>query len=239
MNNFLNLTISYLSLDYFSVFLFKLSRYSPPMMMAFSWIHQYRRIILILLYWILLGLGFAFAIVSFQISGSCYVSSCTAASEFRPIWQINSGTEFESVVSAFFFILLPIYGLWFLRQQCDDLLVGTFFGGSILTTVLALVNAVYWGSFVSMLSSLPNQIHLVSSMTVSPNTSLIQSCRTLTAFSSLLFIFGIMSLVMFVFFRDVFFENASQDSALKSKIKSQAGYKYQGVHVEDHELEDM
>ena len=72
--------------------------------------------------WLLLGLGMAFSITSFDSIGKCYTVPCVSAME--EIMKVNNGLSLTLLLTGFLFILQPVYGIWFMRVRCSQLVGG-------------------------------------------------------------------------------------------------------------------
>ena len=76
--------------------------------------------------WLLLALGMAFSITSFDSIGKCYTVPCV--STMSEVLKVNNGLSLTLLMTGFLFILQPVYGIWFMRVRCSQLVGGAYIG---------------------------------------------------------------------------------------------------------------
>mmetsp|Transcript_79465 Transcript_79465/g.226915 ORF Transcript_79465/g.226915 Transcript_79465/m.226915 type:complete len:134 (-) Transcript_79465:94-495(-) len=103
--------------------------------------------------WLLFSLATIFSITAFNIIGKCYVVPCVE-DELGMMYKVGTGPSFMVLLSGLIFILQSVYGLWFLRVLCSELVAGAYVGASMGATALALINAVFWGCEASMMANM-------------------------------------------------------------------------------------
>lgn len=190
--------------------------------------------------WLLLVLGVSFSVSSFDAAGKCYVLPCVS-DDMASMYKVNTGLSFHVLLSGFLFILQPVYGLWFLRVKCSELVAGGYISGSIFCVVLAMMNAVSWGTQASMMASMvqyEREGHLIST-----DTSLHATFATLSTLATLIFLLGVLFCCLLCAARDLICEGGAvanryhfHDPMERRGLRQTT---YQGIALdEDTELDD-
>lgn len=159
--------------------------------------------------WLLLVLGVIFSVSSFDAAGKCYVLPCVT-DEMAAMFKVNTGQSFVVLLSGFLFIMQPVYGLWFLRMKCSELVLGAFIGGSIFAAVLALMNAVLWGTEADMVTSVveyEREGHVVTT-----DDTLYSTFSALSTVATLIFVVGVLGCGLLCLGTDSFTESGPGSS---------------------------
>lgn len=77
-----------------------------------------RRVLTMLTLVLNLIFGTLFSVTTFKVVGQCLTSPCIAETEI--LLRINAGVSFVVLLTGFLFILQPVYGLWFFKVKCTD-----------------------------------------------------------------------------------------------------------------------
>jgi len=103
-----------------------------------------------------LFLSCGFTIASFVATNKCYEDPCVEGDGLDVVFKVSRGLGFQVVVSGFLFIFHTAHGLRVLNkaQTGQSVQMGISVGLSIATTIVALQNAVLWGSQALMVDDL-------------------------------------------------------------------------------------
>lgn len=104
--------------------------------------YEGRRALTLLTLVLNLCFGMAFSITTFNVVGRCVTEPCVA--ETAGLLRINSGTSFGLLLTGFLFILQPVYGLWFFRVKCSDVVGGAFVGATVMLSLQAMMTSSQW-----------------------------------------------------------------------------------------------
>lgn len=206
--------------------------------MDFGMFLGYRKPALMIILGCLLALGMAFSITSFDTAGKCYVTPCIT-DEMAAMYKVNTGQSFQVLLSGFLFILQPVYGLWFLRVKCTEIVAGGYISGSIFTTLLALISAVLWSSEAGMIASIIQYER--DGHTIMTDESLHPTFVALSTIASLILVFGSLCCALLCVSKEYYCdeEGIGSSELAGQQTRKLKNYSYQGVSIEeDTELDD-
>ena len=177
--------------------------------MLVTGLYERRKFFLQAVLWLLLGLGMAFSIATFDCVGKCYTIPC--AETLTDLLRVNAGASFQLLLTGFLFILQPVYGIWFLRVRCSELVGGAYMGASGMTSLLALMTCAKWGSVAGQLADADAtlQINQITSM---PNTTFGGAFSALEALAAAIFVLSALSVVLLANCREAFCEVGAHPS---------------------------
>jgi hypothetical protein len=186
--------------------------------------------------WLLLALGMAFSITSFDSIGKCYTVPCV--SSMAEVLKVNNGLSLTLLITGFLFILQPVYGIWFMRVRCSQLVGGAYIGASLMVSIIALMTSAQWGSIKAGVNDLDSII--AGHVPAVTNTSYKHAFHALEALSACIFVFGLICVFLLVVSREFFCEDdfSVEHAKQLGQRRKQAGYTYQGVAVSDDQLDD-
>jgi len=163
-----------------------------------------------------LVIAVVFAKASISVSGSCYTTPC--------YWKVSNGAAFAANLIAFMYMLQPIYGLYFLKKRCAQIVGGAFIGATLIMAVIALLSAVYWGSEIHSPETL---VEALVSSNILPAKYSFQSLNTFMAMSVLSWTqFGLMALCygLLCICRDYFCEDDYAAAQATARVRKNIAY---------------
>mmetsp|Transcript_22350 Transcript_22350/g.68807 ORF Transcript_22350/g.68807 Transcript_22350/m.68807 type:complete len:189 (+) Transcript_22350:131-697(+) len=147
----------------------------------------------------------AFALASLNVVGRCLRPECGESGE--PFERVDLGLSFGLLLAGFLFLLQPLYGLWFFKVKCTEVVGGAFVGATATLAPLAAVVCALWSSLAR-----DANVRAVAGL-----AGLYCGLALLSAFQ--------LSLCL-EFFCD---NNAAQLRAQRFAHRIRRGYQYQGV----------
>ncbi|KAK7238570.1 hypothetical protein SO694_00020059 [Aureococcus anophagefferens] len=186
--------------------------------------------------------GMAFSITTFNVVGRCVTEPCVA--ETAGLLRINSGTSFGLLLTGFLFILQPVYGLWFFRVKCSDVVGGAFVGATVMLSLQAMMTSSQW-SYVAKGVATMDPIVASSGVVVKGNETFFSAFEAIAALAGLMCALLILNAIELSFCLEYFCDNdAAKLRAQRFAERIRRGYQYQGVHqssdatVDDDDLDD-
>ncbi|KAH8044111.1 hypothetical protein JL722_14858 [Aureococcus anophagefferens] len=186
--------------------------------------------------------GMAFSITTFNVVGRCVTEPCVA--ETAGLLRINSGTSFGLLLTGFLFILQPVYGLWFFRVKCSDVVGGAFVGATVMLSLQAMMTSSQW-SYVAKGVATMDPIVASSGVVVKGNETFFSAFEAIAALAGLMCALLILNAIELSFCLEYFCDNdAAKLRAQRFAERIRRGYQYQGVHqssdatVDDDDADD-
>lgn len=127
--------------------------------------------------------GMAFSITTFNVVGRCVTEPCVA--ETAGLLRINSGTSFGLLLTGFLFILQPVYGLWFFRVKCSDVVGGAFVGATVMLSLTAMMCSSQWSYIASGVATM-DPIVASSGVVVKGNETFFSAFEAIAALAGLM-----------------------------------------------------
>lgn len=211
--------------------------------MLLQWAYDCRRILTILTLVLNLVFGIVFSLTTFRVVGRCLTSPCIA--ETDTLLKINSGLSFAILLTGFLFVLQPVYGLWFFKYKCTDVVGGGFIGATIFLGLQAMTVSSSWASVADGVRDMDPLVF--STVKVKGNEEYVSSFRTLTSISGLYCFLAFFNALQLSFCLEYFCDNdAAKLRAQRFAQRIRRSYQYQGVTssspdnaIDDADLDDF
>mmetsp|Transcript_2446 Transcript_2446/g.3472 ORF Transcript_2446/g.3472 Transcript_2446/m.3472 type:complete len:214 (+) Transcript_2446:86-727(+) len=177
-----------------------------------------------------LGIGVLFSMGSYSASGACYIDPC--------YWSVSHGLSFQTTLTGFLYILQPLYGLFFLKNRCTQIVGGGFLGSTAVLFIISLVTTVLWGSeakaaygFLGSTAAEQASANDILALKLASVTLFNRLCGLSTTYSVLV----LLGFCLLCFSREHFCEDDYAVAAARSKIRKADSqfYTYQGVSLLD------
>mmetsp|Transcript_19611 Transcript_19611/g.61672 ORF Transcript_19611/g.61672 Transcript_19611/m.61672 type:complete len:220 (+) Transcript_19611:47-706(+) len=208
-----------------------------------QWLYEFRRSLTLVTLVANLIFGTIFSLTTFNVVGRCLTTPCIAETE--TLLRINSGLSFVILLTGFLFILQPIYGLWFFKVKCTDVVGGGFVGATIVLALQAMMTSSHWASIAQGVRQM-DPIVLSDTFSVKGNETYLASFQTLSSIAAVYCALAFLNALQLSFCLEFFCDNdAARLRAQRFAERIKLGYQYQGVQsavpdnaVDDQDLDD-
>mmetsp|Transcript_19110 Transcript_19110/g.24793 ORF Transcript_19110/g.24793 Transcript_19110/m.24793 type:complete len:219 (-) Transcript_19110:211-867(-) len=199
--------------------------------MCLEKLYEFRKALALLTLVLMLVFGSIFSLTSFNVVGRCLTDPCVA--ETASLLRINSGLSFGVLLTGFLFILQPIYGLWFFKVKCTDVVGGAFIGATLMLGLIAMMTSAQWSSIANGVATMDPIMN--RSATFTGNGNYLASFRAIAGLAGVYCSLALLNAVELSFCLEYFCDNdAAKLRAQRFAERIRRGYQYQGVSSHDN-----
>lgn len=205
--------------------------------------YDFRRSLTLLTLLANLIFGMVFSITTFNVVGRCLTAPCIA--EIETLLRINSGISFVILLTGFLFILQPVYGLWFFKVKCTDVVGGGFIGATVVLGLQAMMTSSHWASVAQGVRDM-YPIEISYDKRFKANETYLSSFQTLSSIAGIYCALAFLNAIQLSFCLEFFCDNEiARLRAQRFAEKIRQGYQYVGLQqalpdnaVDDGDLDD-